>query len=58
MAEFIEAALNERRSLEKALAEITARHERTPPGQTRDGLARMIHQIEAEIARRKAALPR
>jgi hypothetical protein len=42
MAEFIEAALNERRSLEKALAEITARHERTPPGQTRDGLARMI----------------
>jgi hypothetical protein len=58
MAEFIEAALNERRSLEKALAEIATKFERTPPGERRDGLARMIQQIEAEIARRRAALPR
>ncbi len=56
MNEFIETALNERRSLEQALAEIAAKYERTPPGQTRDGLARMIQLMQAEIARRKAAL--
>lgn len=54
MAEFIETALNERRSLEQALAEIASKYDRTPPGQTRDGLARMIQQIEVEIARRRA----
>jgi hypothetical protein len=54
MAEFIETALNERRSLERALAEIAAKYERTPPGERRDGLGRMIQQIRVEIARRKA----
>jgi hypothetical protein len=55
MAEFIETALNERRSLEQALAEITVKYEGTPPGERRDGLGRMIQQIMVEIARRKAA---
>ncbi len=55
---FIETALNERRSLEQALAEIAAKYERTPPGERRDGLLRMIQLMQVEIARRKAALPR
>jgi hypothetical protein len=58
MAEFIETALNERRSLEQALAEIAAKYEGTPPGERRDWLGRMIQQISVEITRRKAALPR
>ena len=58
MNEFIETALNERRSLEQALAEIAAKHGRTPPGERRDGLARMIQLMQVEMARRKAAPPR
>ena len=58
MNEFIETALSERRSLEQALAEIAAKYERTPPGERRDGLARMIQLMEVEIARRRAARPR
>jgi hypothetical protein len=55
MTEFIEAALNERRSLEQALADIAAKYERTPPGERRDGLGRMIQLMQVEIAKRKAA---
>ena len=45
----VEIALQERRSLEGALADLAAKYERykTP------ALARMIKQIEAEITRRR-----
>lgn len=46
---YIEKALNERRSLDDALADLTASYNRYPTPE----LARMIKQLEAEIAERK-----
>ena len=47
--------LNERRSLEEALADLRAQYERRPTGE----LVRMIEQLEAEIAiRRRPPKPR
>jgi hypothetical protein len=48
--EFIDVALNGRRSLETVLAEMVAKHHRSP----NPGLARMIQGIEAEIIRRRS----
>ena len=45
----IDKGLTERRTLEGALADLTAKHTRHP----RPELARMIQQLEAEIAIRK-----
>ncbi len=49
--EFIDIALMERRSLETALAELVAKHNRSPS----PGLARMIRGINAEIIQRRTA---
>jgi hypothetical protein len=46
--------LNEKRSLEAALADLRARYATRPSGE----LARMIEQLEAEIAIRKRPLKR
>jgi hypothetical protein len=48
--EFIDVALNGRRSLETVLAEMVAKHHRSPS----PGLARMIQGIEAEIIWRRS----
>jgi len=45
----IDKGLTERRTLEGALADLTAKHTRHP----RPELARMIQQLEVEIAIRK-----
>jgi hypothetical protein len=47
--DFIDVALKERRSLETVLAELVAKHNRSPS----PGLARMIQGIEAELIRRR-----
>jgi hypothetical protein len=47
--DFIDVALKERRSLEMVLAELVAKHNRSPS----PGLARMIQGIEAELIRRR-----
>ena len=49
--EFIDIALMERRSLETVLAELVAKHNRSPS----PGLARMIQGINAEIIQRRIA---
>ena len=49
--EFIDIALMERRSLETVLAELVAKHNRSPS----PGLARMIQGINAEIIQRRTA---
>ena len=48
--EFIDIALMERRSLETVLAELVAKHNRSPSPR----LARMIQIIEAEIVQRQS----
>jgi hypothetical protein len=47
--EFIDIALQERRTLETALAELVAKHSRSPSPE----LARMIQIIEAEVIKRQ-----
>jgi hypothetical protein len=47
--EFIDIALQERRTLETALAELVAKHSRSPSPE----LARMIQIIEAEVIQRQ-----
>jgi hypothetical protein len=47
--DFIDIALKGRRSLETVLAELVAKHNRSPS----PGLARMIQGIEAEIIQRR-----
>jgi hypothetical protein len=47
--DFIDLALKERRSLEMVLAELVAKHNRSPSPE----LARMIQGIEAELIRRR-----
>ena len=49
--EFIDIALMERHSLETVLAELVAKHNRSPS----PGLARMIQGINAEIIQRRTA---
>jgi hypothetical protein len=49
MGEYIDASFRERRSLEKAFADLVAKYEKHPS----EELARMIRQLEAEIAERK-----
>jgi hypothetical protein len=49
MADFIERVLRERRSLEKAFADMLAEYERKPTPE----LAERIKIIDAEIARRR-----
>ena len=50
MEDFIERTLRERRSLEAALADISAKHERIPSGQERGLLEQMISVLRNEIA--------
>jgi hypothetical protein len=47
----IERAISERRSIETALSDLLARYEKYPTTE----LARMIEQLQAEIAERKRA---
>jgi len=47
--EFIDIALQERRTLETVLAELVAKHSRSPSPE----LARMIQIIEAEVIQRQ-----
>jgi hypothetical protein len=49
MIDDLDEAMRERRSIEEALADLRAKYEKQP---SRD-LARMIRQLEAEIAERK-----
>jgi hypothetical protein len=49
MTGFIEKTLNDRRTLEKALADLLAKYQREPSPQ----LARMIELLRAEIELRK-----
>ena len=53
MEDFIERTLRERRSLEAALADISAKHERISSGQERSLLERMIAGLTPEIVLRK-----
>lgn len=48
---YLDEALSERRSLERALADLIAKHSAHPSPE----LARMIRQAEVELARRKGA---
>ena len=49
MIDGIEKAINRRRSLESALAELEAKYQRQPSPE----LARMMEQLKAEIATRQ-----
>ena len=49
MVDGIEKAINRRRSLESALAELEAKYQRQPSPE----LARMMEQLRAEIAARQ-----
>ena len=49
MGDIIERGIDERRSIEEALADLLAKHERLPS----PDLARMIRQLHAEIGERK-----
>jgi hypothetical protein len=49
MVDDLEQVMKQRRSLEKALAELEARYETRPS----DSLARMIEQLKAELVVRK-----
>jgi hypothetical protein len=49
MVDDLEQVMKQRRSLEKALAELEARYEKRPS----DNLARMIEQLKAELVVRK-----
>ena len=49
--EFIDIALQERRTLETVLIELAAKHSRSPSPE----LARMIQIIEAEVIQRQGA---
>ena len=51
MNEFFDKALNERRSLQQALADLRAGYQRRPSYE----LGEMIQNVEAEIAERDAA---
>jgi hypothetical protein len=53
MTGFIEKTLNQRRSLEQALADLVAKQQREP----RPELARMVEQLRAEIEFRKRRRP-
>lgn len=52
MEDFIERTLRERRSLQGALAEMMAKHDRIPSGSERSMLERMIEVLKEEIALR------
>jgi hypothetical protein len=49
---FIERSLLERRSLEQTLDDLVAKNRALPPGNQSAELARMIQDLETEIARR------
>ena len=49
MVDDLEQVMKQRRSLQKALAELEARYETRPS----EGLARMIEQLKAELAHRQ-----
>ena len=51
MLETIDRGIRERRSIEDACADLRAKYERRPNAD----LARMIEQLEAEIAERRAS---
>ena len=51
--DFIERTLRERRSLQGALADMMAKHDRIPSGQERSMLERMIEFLKQEIALRR-----
>jgi hypothetical protein len=53
MEDFIERTLRERRSLQGALAEMVAKHDRIPSGKERSMLERMIEVLREEIALRQ-----
>ena len=53
MEDFIERTLRERRSLQHALADILAKHDRMPTGIERTMLERMIAALKQEIALRQ-----
>lgn len=53
MEDFIERTLRERRSLQGALADIVAKHDRIPSGVERSMLERMIEFLKDEIALRQ-----
>ena len=52
MNEFIERMLNERRTLQEALADLLIMHNRIPSNSQRSALDRMIEGLKAEIALR------
>ena len=54
--DFIERTLRERRSLQGALADMMAKHDRIPSGQERSMLERMIEFLKQEIALRRDRL--
>jgi len=54
MDDFIERTLRERRPMEQALTELSAKHRNLPPNNERSALERMIEVLKAEIALRSA----
>lgn len=55
MEQFIERELRERRTLQEVLADLLAKHHRTPASDARNALDRMIEGLKAEIALRSMA---
>ena len=56
MEDFIERTLRERRSLQGALTDMMAKHDRIPSGSERSMLERMIQVVKDEIALRQNTL--
>ena len=56
MEDFIERTLRERRSLQGALADIVAKHDRIPSGVERSMLEQLIAALKEEIALRQNSL--
>jgi hypothetical protein len=54
MEDFIERTLRERRTVQQALEDILAKYNRTPSGNERTMLARMIEVLKDEIALRNS----
>jgi CRISPR/Cas system Type II protein with McrA/HNH and RuvC-like nuclease domain len=54
MEDFIERTLRERRTVQQALADILAKHDRLPCGNERSMLERMVEVLTNEIALRKS----
>ena len=55
MEDFIERTLRERRPMQQALTDLSAKYRRLPPNNERSALERMIEGLKPEIAFRSTA---